>query len=128
MLAFFSSLFTASVIGALLAEAGALGSCFEGSCGYAASFIVTPILTLLMLPLWWLWVKRWGEGTRILVWMPITWMMSVFVSIYLIPIAFVWSAVCLRRAFMRNRLSGLPTANLFIKPAPVLAKEPSNGE
>ena len=128
MLAFFCSLFTSLIFSGLLVQAGILGSCFEGSCGYAASFIVTPILTLLMLPLWRSWSKRWGQGTRIIMWMLVVWMISGFTYVFLIPIAFIWSAVYMLLAYKRNRSNGLPTANLFIKPAPVLAKEPSNGQ
>lgn len=128
MLAFFSSLFTASIMAGLMTQAGALGSCFEGSCGYASAFIVTPILTLLMLPLWRRWVKRWGDGTRIIVWMPIAFMISVFIHVYVIPIALIWGAICMWRAFKRNRSNGSPTANLFIIPAPAQAKEPGHGQ
>lgn len=45
-----------------MAGTGMLGSCFEGSCGYAAVFLVFPLLsigfTIAFFVGWWLWAKR----------------------------------------------------------------------
>lgn len=47
-LAILVAAFVAACIGAgLLAQAGALGSCFEGSCGYVAVLVALPLLWLL---------------------------------------------------------------------------------
>lgn len=40
------SLIFAAVCSALLAQEGALGSCFEGSCGYIGTLFCLPILTI----------------------------------------------------------------------------------
>ncbi|SEN76854.1 hypothetical protein SAMN05192583_3521 [Sphingomonas gellani] len=40
------SLILATVCSALLAQEGALGSCFEGSCGYIGAFFCVPLLTI----------------------------------------------------------------------------------
>ncbi|MGI2035717.1 hypothetical protein ACRQ1B_25380 [Rhizobium panacihumi] len=38
--------FLALLVASLAAQAGMLGSCFEGSCGYAAAFLVAPLLSI----------------------------------------------------------------------------------
>lgn len=38
--------------GAVLSSIGALGSCFEGSCGYVGSLVVTPVVALLTFVIW----------------------------------------------------------------------------
>lgn len=38
--------FLALLVASLAAQAGMLGSCFEGSCGYAAAFLVAPLLSV----------------------------------------------------------------------------------
>jgi len=40
------SLILAAVCSVLLAQEGALGSCFEGSCGYIGTLFCLPILTI----------------------------------------------------------------------------------
>ena len=55
------------------------GSCFEGGCGYIALFVVVPITTLVILPLSWLLIKRLGDLTRILLWLPIVMLLGTVI-------------------------------------------------
>lgn len=58
---------TGVLAGAILSRIGALGSCFEGSCGYVASFVVTPVVALLTFVIWRRWIRKWGPLTLIAV-------------------------------------------------------------
>ncbi len=44
------------------------GSCFEGSCGYAALFIFAPAATLVLTPVWWVALRRAGPLTCLILW------------------------------------------------------------
>lgn len=52
----------ALLVATVLAETGMLGSCFEGSCGYAAMFLAFPLLwiglTIAFFIVWWRWARR----------------------------------------------------------------------
>jgi hypothetical protein len=124
MLAFFVSLISALTIGTLFANFGALGSCFEGSCGYAAAFIVTPIIALAMLPIWRRWVKRWAEGCRILFWMIVAFPAAVLVHDSLIYVVPVWTILAMTEAVKRLRLKNLPIVRMLINSAELQAKSP----
>lgn len=52
----------ALLVATFMAETGLLGSCFEGSCGYAAVFLAFPLLwigfTTAFFIGWWRWARR----------------------------------------------------------------------
>ncbi|MCX8997067.1 hypothetical protein NOF55_08095 [Rhizobiaceae bacterium BDR2-2] len=60
-LAALSALFLALVIP--LFAPGFFGSCFEGSCGYMALFVFTPVATLALTLVWWMALRRAGPLT-----------------------------------------------------------------
>ncbi|WP_454685003.1 hypothetical protein [Ancylobacter moscoviensis] len=51
----------AAALAALLADAGLLGTCFEGACAYAAIFVAFPLLWLGLFAAFvtgWIWYAR----------------------------------------------------------------------
>jgi hypothetical protein len=56
----FLALLTASLAG----QAGMLGSCFEGSCGYAAAFLVAPLLFVGFTSVFFIAWRKWRRRSR----------------------------------------------------------------
>lgn len=111
-LALFSAL-----VGVSLIPAESFGSCFEGGCGYMALFIVAPLTTLGLLPLFWLLVRRLGPLSRIILWLPVTVVLGTLlwgplVGVVIAPVLLVVAAVM---AIRQHRAREEPMRELFLQ-------------
>jgi hypothetical protein len=116
MQAFFVAMVTSMGFTSLLSTLF-MGSCFEGSCGYAAILSAVP-LTLVTFPFWLYFSKRWANGLRILIWLPIVFLVSALlfnseiIIVGLMLVVLVWFG--LEARYIRKQ--GMPWKALFIQP------------
>ena len=100
------------------------GSCFEGSCGYVGLFIVAPLTMLMFLPVSWLLIKRLGNVSKIILWLPIamflgTVIWGVVMGWVIAPALLIFAAITTIR---QHKALGHPVRELFLQPA---ARAPS---
>jgi hypothetical protein len=120
MQAIFVALVTSIGFTSFLSYLGLMGSCFEGSCGYTAILIAIP-LTLVTFPFWRYFAQRWANGLRILVWLPIVFLVSVLlfnsqiIIVGLMLTVLVWFGL----EAWHIRKQGMPWKALFIQPRPI---------
>lgn len=61
MLAILLAVVTGLIVPSVLANVGALGSCFEGSCSYIAILAMMPLVAAVTWNSWRSWIKCWGQ-------------------------------------------------------------------
>lgn len=94
------------------------GSCFEGSCGYAA-MLVALLITLVLAPILWVLLRRAGPVSRLLLGI----VLFALIGLFLLP-TFVWLvglaafAYATQRTVRRARVEGQPMRDLFLTPRP----------
>ncbi|MFT4182090.1 MAG: hypothetical protein QM636_09245, partial [Rhizobium sp.] len=78
-----------SFIAAILASVSPeiFGSCFEGSCGYAALYLFTPVATVLTAVAWWFVLRRAGLLVHL-----VLWFLFLLAGGYFVLDLFVWVA------------------------------------
>ena len=92
------------------------GSCFEGSCGYAA-MLVAFLITLVLAPILWVALRRTGPVSRLLLGL----VLFALSGLFLLP-TFVWLvglaafAYAIQRTIRRARAGGQPMRDLFLTP------------
>lgn len=92
------------------------GSCFEGSCGYAA-MLVAFLITLVLTPILWVALRRTGPVSRLLLGL----VLFALIGLFLLP-TFVWLvglaalAYAIQRTIRRARAGGQPMRDLFLTP------------
>ena len=102
----------------LLIPPETFGSCFEGSCGYVALFIVAPLTMLLFLPVSWFLIKRLGNVSKVILWLPIamflgTVIWGVVMGWIIAPVLLVIAAITTIR---KHNALGRPVRELFLQP------------
>ena len=106
---------TGVLAGAVLSNIGALGSCFEGSCGYVGSLVVTPVVALLTFVIWRRWIRKWGPLTLIAVKGAIFGVFALFIiglwASMIVAIAYGIAAV---RLIVRARADRVPLRTLLL--------------
>ncbi len=94
------------------------GSCFEGSCGYAA-MLVALLITLVLAPILWVLLRRAGPVSRLLLGI----VLFALIGLFLLP-TFVWLvglaafAYAIQRTVRRAWAGGQPMRDLFLTPRP----------
>jgi hypothetical protein len=120
MQAFLVALLTSAIFTGFLSSLGFMGSCFEGSCGYAAILATIP-LTLVTFPFWRSFAQRWAHGLRILIWLPIATLgsMLLFESelVSTLCLLFFLGVFALEVRYIRQR--GMSWSALFVQARPV---------
>ena len=96
---------------------GIFGTCFEGSCGYMAVFVFTPITMLVLTPIWWMLLPRAGSLTLLGLWF----LLLLVIGFLILP-KVVWAGGLLGMAWLmvqhwrQHVQQGLPVRDLFVRP------------
>ena len=100
-----------------LFEPDFFGSCFEGSCGYMAMFVFAPIATLVLVPVWWLILRRAGPLTSLILWFLLLFVVGHFIFVTVIWLAGLAVLLFLMiQCWQQNKRAGLAIRSLFVLP------------
>ena len=83
------------------------GSGFEGSSGFMAMFVYTPIVALVLVPICWVFLRRAGPLTVLLLWFVLAFVTGWFIGLFswLLCGWLAWRMVQLWREYQQQGLS-----------------------